>query len=924
MKKFSTYLLLILALLTAGCSDYDDTKVVNRIDELEERLQSLEELCKQANTNMVSLQALIVAVQRNDTITGITAITKDGEVVGYTITFAKGGPITIYNSDAATSGQVPQIGVKEDADGNFYWTLGGEWMLDAEGNKITVEEKEAAPRFKVEEGYWYVSYDNGASWEQLGPATDGSTGSSESIFADVDTSRDGFIIFTLLDGSKISVPTSQDHSYIDFLDNTAELLCIMNWDTNGDDKLSYEEAAAVESIGNVFQGTNIISFNEFKHFTSVKRIEQQAFRGCKQLRRITLPENLEEIGTWAFYETSALNELFIPASVSLIEDMPIEYCFAMSKLTVAEDNDVYDSRNGCNAIIHTETNRLIAGCNTTVIPDGIRTIAAAAFGASRIETVNIPNSVSVIEDVAFHRCDNLKTVTIGNGVKEWGEQAFLYASGDYVINSDIPDSQSQNDSPFGYSYIGNLTFGPDVTTVGTSAFASCGRLQKVVIPKNVVALNNSFPNSTMSELEYNSPIVFSNLFNGKKLLKVTLGEDVETIQDAAFEKCSSLAEVVTGDKITSIGNSAFSGCSNLANFEWSASLESIGDYAFANGNKLTVVELPSSVTNLGVRAFSECKLLQKVTLSDNIEEIKEYTFYKCTALEDVHFPTALKKVGQFAFEYSGLKSAVLPEQLTQIESAAFKNCSSLEKVVLNSTIEEFTWGVFAYGSPLAELTINAPLRPSEYDTASGAIDTGLFKDCNFKKVIIGENIKSIPNGTFSQCKYLEEVILPEGFESICPFAFDNCTVLREIDLPSTLSTIGYSAFRDSGLESIVVPEGITILYPYTFSGCKSLTSVSLPESLIEIGRNAFEVCNALREMRIPKNVTKIGQSIVYECNSGMSMYFEGTEPPVLEGNLGIYPADVWRVYVPTASLEKYQSAWYKYSSLVSRIYSYDI
>lgn len=917
MKKFSTYLLLILAFLTAGCSDYDDTKVVNRIDELEERLQSLEELCKQANTNMVSLQALIVAVQRNDTITGITAITKDGEVVGYTITFAKGGPITIYNSDAATSGQVPQIGVKEDADGNFYWTLGGEWMLDAEGNKIAVEEKETAPRFKVEEGYWYVSYDNGASWEQLGPATDGSTGSSESIFADVDTSQDGFIIFTLLDGSKISVPTSQDHSYIDFLDNTVELLCIMNWDTNGDDKLSYEEAAAVESIGNVFQGTNIISFNEFKHFTSVKRIEQQAFRGCKQLRRITLPENLEEMGEYVFYEASTLNELFIPASVSLIEDVPISYCFAMSKLTVAEDNAVYDSRNGCNAIIHTESNRLIAGCNTTVIPDGIQTIARAAFGASRIENVNIPNSVSTIEESAFYGCDNLKTVTIGNGVEKWGKQSFLYASGDYVVNSDISDSPSQDESPFLYSYIGNLTFGPDVTTIGTYAFSHCGRLQKVVVPKNVVSLNNSFTNSTMSELEYNSPIVFSNLFNGKGLLKVTLGEDVKSIEGSAFQECKSLQEVVGGNNIEAIGNKAFYECRKLSSINLGNMLESIGSEAFYENRELVSVQMPATVTSLGEKAFYSCDKLSSVKMSDNIEKINAQTFYECKALSEFNFPTSLTSIGEKAFYRAGLISVILPESLIQIDNAAFSECASLQKIQLNSTIDTFGWGVFS-ACP-AEVSVNAPIS-----TNRGPNNGSLFGDSGITKLIIGKDIKEIPEAAFCRCTMLEEVILPEGLEKLGEDTFDGCILLCDITLPSTLIEIGEGAFSDSGLRSIVIPEGISIISYYTFSGCESLTSVSLPESLTEIYNYAFRGCKALREMRIPKNVTKIGQSIVYECNSGMSMYFEGTEPPVLEGRLGIYPADVWRVFVPTASLEKYLGTWSKYVLPSDYIYTYDI
>ena len=113
----------------------------------------------------------------------VTPIYELGEIVGYTITFAKSGPVAIYNGK---DGYTPTIGVKKDTDGNYYWTLDGEWMKDSEGNKIPTTapgvdgqpgapgqdgEDGITPLLKIEDDYWFVSYDNGKTWTKLGKAT---------------------------------------------------------------------------------------------------------------------------------------------------------------------------------------------------------------------------------------------------------------------------------------------------------------------------------------------------------------------------------------------------------------------------------------------------------------------------------------------------------------------------------------------------------------------------------------------------------------------------------------------------------------------------------------------------------------------------------------------------------------------------------
>ena len=138
-----------LMLSAVSCNDaFDDSLLWEKINNHENRIAALEELCKQMNTNITSLQKIVNALQNNDYVTNVAPITKDGETIGYTITFTKSEPITIYlgkdgidgtNGKDGKDGHTPIIGVKQDTDNLYYWTVDGEWLLDSNGNKIKAQ-----------------------------------------------------------------------------------------------------------------------------------------------------------------------------------------------------------------------------------------------------------------------------------------------------------------------------------------------------------------------------------------------------------------------------------------------------------------------------------------------------------------------------------------------------------------------------------------------------------------------------------------------------------------------------------------------------------------------------------------------------------------------------------------------------------------
>lgn len=243
--------LLAVPVMAFSCAEaFDDSSLSGKIVDLENRVSNLEELCRRMNTDISSLQQLVNASHRGLYIVSVTPFA-DGGRSGYNIVFSDNSSIIVYNGKDGSNGSdgkdgtdgkdgvTPVIGISKDTDGVYYWTINGEWMLDNAGNKVKAvgtdgkdgadgangtdgadgangeDGKDGAngkdgvtPKFKIEEGYWFVSYDNGTSWEKLGIATGADGGASGGcIFASIDTSDSNKVVFVLSGGQTVVIPT---------------------------------------------------------------------------------------------------------------------------------------------------------------------------------------------------------------------------------------------------------------------------------------------------------------------------------------------------------------------------------------------------------------------------------------------------------------------------------------------------------------------------------------------------------------------------------------------------------------------------------------------------------------------------------------------------------------------------------------------
>ena len=399
--------------------------------------EALQRLCNETNTNLSALQTIVTALQNNDYITSVDPLTEDGKVVGYTIKFAKSNPIVIYNGKDGADGNTPVIGVKKDTDGIYYWTLDGEFIVvdeqkikaqGTDGNNGADGSDGVTPKLEIREGYWWISYDNGANWTQLGKATgeDGKDADSIKI-----TQDENNVYFELADGTVITISKtgqSVDPNIIQFADENVKKLCVGMWDTNGDLELSYDEAATVTSLGTTFTGNSEIQiFNELKHFTGLTVLDD-AFSGCSNLWKVTIPVNVESITFNNF-----------KGCVSL-KTITFEKGSKLKAFTGGHDNNykILGAFLDCKSLTTIEIPASVESLGTAFKGSSLRTItfekgsklksitggyqnkdnySGALSDCKALTFIEIPASVETIGIAAFKGCSSLEMITFEKGSK---------------------------------------------------------------------------------------------------------------------------------------------------------------------------------------------------------------------------------------------------------------------------------------------------------------------------------------------------------------------------------------------------------------------------------------------------------------------------------------------------------------------------
>ena len=157
---------------------------------------------------------------------------------------------------------------------------------------------------------------------------------------------------------------------------------------------------------------------------TLKKIDSSCFEGCSNLSDIVIPESVTYIGSSAFEGCTGLTNIVIPASVWELYNDTFNGCTGLTSIKVAEDNEKFDSRDNCNAVINTSDNRLMIGCKNTQIPSTVFSIGYEAFKGKDLVSIEIPNHIVSIGGHCFEDNESLESVTLGKSIKELGEYIF--------------------------------------------------------------------------------------------------------------------------------------------------------------------------------------------------------------------------------------------------------------------------------------------------------------------------------------------------------------------------------------------------------------------------------------------------------------------------------------------------------------------
>lgn len=778
ITKLNLMIATIFAVIAGGITSckYDDSELWNEVRDHESRIAQLESLCSQMNTNISSLQTIVAALQDNDYVTSITPVTSGGETIGYTINFSKSGPVTIYhgndgkdgidgtNGTDGQDGHTPIIGVRQSSDGNYYWTLDGNWLLDDDGNKIKANGTDGkdgvdgedgkdgedgqdgengkdgadgqdgtdgkdgiTPQLKIENGYWYISYNEGETWTQLGSAVGDST---PQLGIRQDT--DGMYYWTvngewLLDdsGNKVRAngrdgQNGNDGSDgLDGKDGITPQLKIEEgyWFISYDNGNSWDQLGkATGENGN--DGKDGIDGDSM--FSKVTYDEEFVYLVlADNVTTLIIPRRSDDFDLQFVGD----NNLVCSSGETVSVSYTLTYGNENTEVAAIPHGGwvakVEKTSNTSGTITVTAPNPMKDGevivlasdgqgktiMKKLVFEEGVVSIVTKSYVADSDQTtievnlstnlnytVSIPDdakswiSVSDIQTKATMRSDIVSlniAANIGNSIRT-ANVSFVNSANEVlnIITVSQTGATIANNEIWYISSDGNIIEPDTYNLKGTIVSNTYGNGKGVIV------------------FEDDLTEIWERAFYGKKhLIGITIPEGVINIGDSSFYDCS-IVEINVPNRVTTIGNGAFQSCRNLI--------------------KITI---PENISTIGTRAFDSCDSLTEITIPPKVSVINSYTFQSCTNLSEVTISEGLTEICIGAFSYcSSLLEITIPESVTYLWTA-FNGCNNLESFYNKATnpqyIGESISGDAGLGIP-AKTTIYVPTETVEaYKSANG-------------------------------------------------------------------------------------------------------------------------------------------------------------------------------------------------------------
>ena len=584
-------------------------------------------------------------------------------------------------------------------------------------------------------------------------------------------------------------PENYGTKAMSFADATVKTLCVKNWDADKDGKLTYDEAAAITSLGAVFKGkTNIRNFSELYYFTGLTAVDDDAFNGCSQLASIRLPKKLQRIGARAFKGCSKIELLTLPTDVNAIGE---------------------EAFSGCRLIEELK------------IPTGVSAIEPGSFkNCASITSIELPLNVGSIGNEAFAGCTKLSDFTVNGFAPQnivLGENIFGTLNLSKVTLNIMQGTKAYFTSNDQWQKFGNIVERRELSEGKFVAF----ELGKSYYLYNVgmgMYLTKGEAYGTQA-IVGSSPMRFIVRKSGTNYYMTS----VDTGNDGIY-----LFRTSTDDNVGQGVQATFiDGTSLTSNAYWN--IQAVADSKY--GQYTYTIQTPDSTSQYwGVQTShaSQAAMPTYGVYSDIDYSVApqnclwQFVAYDAQAAE--RFKEA-QRLGNL------LKLAKQRNLKTEAEQAVYDNLeSSLDELrsaesslrsmmhfieFANEQIREVCvsrWDINNDG----ELSVNEASQVSDFNYSFYGEPITHFDEFRYFS-----SINSIYGASFQSCEWLESITLPANLINIYYYAFLDCKKLKKINLPEFVRLIGESCFEN----------------------CTSLTEVSIsnpnPDN-IELGNNVFK------------------------------------------------------------------------------------
>lgn len=601
--------------------------------------------------------------------------------------------------------------------------------------------------------------------------------------------------------------------------------------------------SAVQTIGdNTFAGCrNLLSVN-FSPNSNLVSVGYQCFLFCVKLVSVNF-NSLTTLGSFAFWYCGKLETVTLPNNLESIPQWAFEYCTSLKNFT---------------------------------FPNALKSIGQKAFAATGIIAANIPNAVTSIGDGAFEGCSGLITANIPTSITSLGSRVFANCN-NLISNmvfpaviTEIPDIIMHGCAK------ASFTLPSTLTRIGNYSFLGMNAITSVTLPNSVKIIGHSafaFCSNLASINLNNVTDIYNATFRNTKLTSIDLSS-ITRINYESFQSCTALTSVTIGSSCISIQPIAFSNCTNLANvtFLSPSNLSFIGNNAFAS-SAISTISIPNSVNTMQDGIFASCRNLSTVTLPNTLIEIPSNTFSNCINLKSFTITSNIQKIGNSAFQSSGLENITIPFTLKYIADYGFPNCANLSTVTIQNNDIIFGSNVFFNSNIVLLVYKNFTLSVLN---GQGSIIAYSLPDesLNIPVDLMSIPIKSIGNSAFKDNSNLKTITFSASITSIKDFAFQNCSNLLKINIPHSVTSIGKSAFNNcTSLSEITLPKALTSIDTNAFDGCFNFSSIIIYQKVTNIKDSAFANCTNLKDIYFYGNPPICGTNVFNNINSNKYFYY---------------------------------------------------